>query len=221
MAKLLIAARSESLSAALAEEPIKITWAMGTGSTAPIDNAMVLEELNKMSRELIGVECDIQYFTEDQLQLSINSGEVFDIYYTCSWYNNTNQAISKGLFLDVAEAVKTVTPGLYASMTQDVWDLATDALREALERKGVEYRISWIPLGGYVMIPDVDPEGTKAIEGGTGNGERGTYPPSEASRRRRCPSRGGNGERGRRRDAPRGAQGRSRSRRDRGPRQDD
>ncbi|MBQ2625767.1 MAG: site-2 protease family protein [Kiritimatiellae bacterium] len=38
--------------------------------------------------------------------------------------------------------------------------------------KGVEYRISWIPLGGYVMIPDVDPEGTKAIEGGTGTGER-------------------------------------------------
>ena len=38
--------------------------------------------------------------------------------------------------------------------------------------KGVEYRISWIPLGGYVSIPDVDPEGTKAIEGGTGNGER-------------------------------------------------
>ena len=32
---------------------------------------------------------------------------------------------------------------------------------------GVEYRISWIPLGGYVMIPDIDPEGTKAIEGGT------------------------------------------------------
>ena len=37
--------------------------------------------------------------------------------------------------------------------------------------KGVEYRVSWIPLGGYVMIPDVDPEGTKTIEGGAGNGE--------------------------------------------------
>ena len=33
--------------------------------------------------------------------------------------------------------------------------------------RGVEYRLSWIPLGGYVSIPDVDPEGTKAIEGGT------------------------------------------------------
>lgn len=29
----------------------------------------------------------------------------------------------------------------------------------------VEYRVSWIPLGGYVSIPDIDPEGTKAIEG--------------------------------------------------------
>ena len=37
--------------------------------------------------------------------------------------------------------------------------------------RGVEYRISWIPLGGYVMIPDIDPEGTKAIEGGEGNAE--------------------------------------------------
>ena len=31
---------------------------------------------------------------------------------------------------------------------------------------GVEYRLSAIPLGGYVSIPDVDPEGTKALEGG-------------------------------------------------------
>ena len=31
---------------------------------------------------------------------------------------------------------------------------------------GVEYRISAIPLGGYVSIPDVDPAGTKALEGG-------------------------------------------------------
>ena len=37
---------------------------------------------------------------------------------------------------------------------------------------GVEYRISAIPLGGYVSIPDVDPEGTKALEGsGGGDGE--------------------------------------------------
>ncbi len=31
--------------------------------------------------------------------------------------------------------------------------------------KGVEYRICWILLGGYVSLPDLDPEGTKVIEG--------------------------------------------------------
>ena len=39
---------------------------------------------------------------------------------------------------------------------------------------GVEYRLSAIPLGGYVSIPDVDPEGTKALEGKVkSNGEKG------------------------------------------------
>ena len=36
--------------------------------------------------------------------------------------------------------------------------------------RGVEYRISAIPLGGYVSIPDVDPEGTKVIEGASSGG---------------------------------------------------
>lgn len=33
--------------------------------------------------------------------------------------------------------------------------------------RGVEYRLSAIPLGGYVSLPDLDPEGTKALEGAT------------------------------------------------------
>lgn len=37
-------------------------------------------------------------------------------------------------------------------------------------RKGVEYRISAIPFGGYVSIPDVDPEGTKKLEGASEGG---------------------------------------------------
>lgn len=33
-------------------------------------------------------------------------------------------------------------------------------------RGGVEYRVSAIPFGGYVALPELDPEGTKAIENG-------------------------------------------------------
>lgn len=41
--------------------------------------------------------------------------------------------------------------------------------------RGVEYRLGCIPFGGYVMIPDLDPEGTKAIEGG-GSGKKEEIP---------------------------------------------
>ena len=63
--------------------------------------------------------------------------------------------------------------------------------------------------GEFVAAPKVDVVDTTAagdtllaeycwrVFGGEGNGEGVTYPPSEASRRRRCPSRGGNGEAGR------------------------
>lgn len=44
-------------------------------------------------------------------------------------------------------------------------------------RGGVEYRVSWIPLGGYVLIPDIDPEGTKALEGGGEAKKRVSMPP--------------------------------------------
>ena len=41
---------------------------------------------------------------------------------------------------------------------------------------GVEYRISLIPFGGYVSIPDIDPEGTKVVQGGS-PAEKSEIPP--------------------------------------------
>ncbi len=111
-------------SVASAEEIVKLTWAQGTGSTAPLDNAMVLEELNKISREKIGVEVDIQYFTDEQLQISIQSGEVYDMYFTCGWYNNYVRGVSQGLFADITDKVKEWTPALYAELPEYVWELA-------------------------------------------------------------------------------------------------
>ena len=44
---------------------------------------------------------------------------------------------------------------------------------------GVEYRLSWIPFGGYVSLPDLDPEGTKALEGQSGKEDAKEAPPPE------------------------------------------
>ena len=44
---------------------------------------------------------------------------------------------------------------------------------------GIEYRISWIPFGGYVALPDLDPEGTKGLEGQSGKEEKDAGPAQE------------------------------------------
>ena len=109
---------------ASAEDVVKLTWAQGTGADAPVDNAMVLEKLNEISREKIGVECDIQYFTSTQLTNAVLSGETYDMYFTCTWFFDYVTNARDGIFADITEAVKTVTPDLYATMNEDVWNLS-------------------------------------------------------------------------------------------------
>ena len=43
-------------------DKVKITWAMGCGSTDPVDNDRVLAKMNEMLADE-GMEIDIQYFT--------------------------------------------------------------------------------------------------------------------------------------------------------------
>ena len=40
-------------------------------------------------------------------------------------------------------------------------------------RNGIEYRVCWIPLGGYVALPQLDPSGMDKIQGGHASGDEG------------------------------------------------
>ncbi len=102
---------------------VKLTWVNGN-APAPIDNAEVLEELNKISRKELGVEVDIIYMTSDQVQTAIQAGEVYDMYFTCSWYNNFNNNVSNGIFANIWGKVQEVTPALWATMPENIWNLA-------------------------------------------------------------------------------------------------
>ena len=115
------------VSFASAEEYMKLTWVQGN-SPAPIDNAMVLEELNKITRERLGCEIEIVYMSSDEVGTSIASGEVYDMYFTCSWYNNFNDRVADGiyanLYADGGNKIKEWAPTLWASMPESVWELA-------------------------------------------------------------------------------------------------
>ena len=58
MSLILVVMMALSFSVIAEEEVIKLTWACGTGGVAPIDNAIVVEALNEISREKIGVEVE-------------------------------------------------------------------------------------------------------------------------------------------------------------------
>lgn len=103
---------------------VKLTWVQGTAADAPNDAAEVGEALNKISREKLGVEVEIIYMTNDQVLTSIQSGEVYDMYFTCDWHNDYATQAFAGIFADITDLVPTVTPELYATMPEEVWELA-------------------------------------------------------------------------------------------------
>ena len=115
------------VSVAAAEDVVKLTWVQGN-SPAPKDNAMVLEELNKILRERIGVEIDIIYMSSDEVGTSIAAGEVYDMYFTCGWFNEFNKNVADGIFAnlykDGKNLVKEWAPKLWESMPENVWELA-------------------------------------------------------------------------------------------------
>ena len=118
------------------EDYVYLTWAIG--NEAPKDAQIANDALNELLHEKIGVDLTMYYFTNDELALAIQAGEVYDIMFTCSWYNNTNQAISKGLFLGLEEDyIAEKAPGLYAALSKEVWDLAKsdDGLIYAIPNK--------------------------------------------------------------------------------------
>ncbi len=111
------------VSFASADDYVKLTWVNGN-SPAPIDNDKVLEELNKITREELGCEVEIIYMSSDEVMTSIQAGEVYDMYFTCSWYNNFNMNVSNGIFANIWGKVQEWTPELYATMPENIWNLA-------------------------------------------------------------------------------------------------
>ena len=112
---------------AAADDVVKLTWVQGN-SPAPKDNDKVLEYLNNILRERIGVEINIIYMSSDEVGTSIAAGEVYDMYFTCGWFNEFNKNVADGiyanLYKDGKNLVKEWAPKLWESMPESVWELA-------------------------------------------------------------------------------------------------
>jgi len=107
---------------ASASEPVELIWWMGTDSMAPVDQAMVEAELNKMSAEALGITIKCTYMTNDQVKLAMSSGEYFDICFTSNgWYNDFSMNVFDGMFYNIDGKVQELTPALWESMPEMLW----------------------------------------------------------------------------------------------------
>lgn len=141
MAAIMVLSMMSFISFASAEEEIvHLKWAQGNGP-APIDNDIVVARLNEISREAIGVEVQIDYMTSDEMQLVIaNGGEGYDIFYSCSWFNNYFDNVSKGTFANLWGKIQEWTPDLFALLPEEWWEMARSAdggLYGVVDRKDV------------------------------------------------------------------------------------
>lgn len=77
------------------------------GGDEPLDLAMVQEELNKISSEKYGFEIDMTYTGfgdyNTKANLMVNSGEDWDLAFTCSWALDYSANSKKGAFLDMTD----------------------------------------------------------------------------------------------------------------------
>ncbi len=105
-------------------ETKKIIWWVYASGHAPIDTAMVVEAANKYSAEKIGVEVELIFKNDEQFGLGMQTGEPYDMTFTCDWANSFADNAINEMFYDITDLVKTATPALYETIDQKYWDVA-------------------------------------------------------------------------------------------------
>lgn len=103
-----------------AEDPVELVWFMG--GNPQNDQEAVEEVLNKITLEKLNATVKTIIKDGETITLAMQSGEPFDVTFTCAWYNNYADQALAGYFADITDKVQTVTPELYATMPEVVWE---------------------------------------------------------------------------------------------------
>ncbi len=105
-------------------EPIKLIW--WTYMSTDVPNALeeVLEKANAISAEKIGVTVDMQFKTEEQFPLDMNTGEYYDMTFSCDWCNDFDGNALKGYYYDLTDLVQSETPALYSAV-EPWWEVGS------------------------------------------------------------------------------------------------
>ncbi len=110
------------------EKITKLKWY--TIGIEPKDFGMVLPEINKYLGDKIGVNLDVKFIDfgdyTQKISVIINSGEDFDLAFTCAWAGDYLGNSRKGAFHDLNEFLSTESgQNLYNAIDKRFWEGAT------------------------------------------------------------------------------------------------
>ena len=137
---------------AAAEEPVKLVWFMYTASEMPIDWPEVEEALNAYSAEKIGVVCEYKYMDESQVAIATQTGEYFDIAFTCDWWNDYATNVAAGMFRDITADLDNY-PALKDSIVPLAWEgvKVNGGIYAIPHMKDIGYEVFWILNSDYFL----------------------------------------------------------------------
>lgn len=131
-----VAQESENAAAESGGEIVTLKWYMSLPSVAP-DTDAIIEELNKYTREKIGVEISYMPMSDsdymEKMPTYINSGEAFDICFTANWSTDYLQFAQRDAFLDIS----TLLP----EYGKETWDFIPEEVWKAVSVNGAVYGI--------------------------------------------------------------------------------
>lgn len=149
--------------AACAEEPVRLVWwTYSDSGDAPAALNEVLARANAISAEKIGVVVDLQMKTDSQLGLDLNTGDYYDMIFTCDWCNNFDANAQHGYYYDLTDIIAQEAPALYAAV-DPWWEIGT-----------LKGRIYGVP-----MLKDLGAEVFFRINSDYYEGEKGLTLPEE------------------------------------------
>lgn len=102
------------------DTPIELVWwTYSPDGTAPDDAEEVLQRANEISKEKIDVTVKMIYKSEEQFDLDLQTGEYYDMTFSCDWCNDFDANAGNGYYYDITELVEKTAPKLYKAV--DPW----------------------------------------------------------------------------------------------------
>ncbi|MEG0693862.1 MAG: ABC transporter substrate-binding protein [Oscillospiraceae bacterium] len=108
---------------------VDLEWYLAVPNASMKDTALVLEEFNKITKEEINANVNINFIDfgsyGQQMQMKLSSNSSIDLMYTSNWTNDFYADVARGAYQELDyEKIKEFAPNVIGGVPEGAWDAA-------------------------------------------------------------------------------------------------